>query len=111
MMRLVKDLALGSHLGAQLNLLPAENQIRRQKMKTLKSICAAAVLALSLSIPAYADDPIPGIIHSPGMTTCEGCDTVTSAPGEIESPVASSVDGDISFPSFAEMLWALSAMF
>jgi hypothetical protein len=28
-------------------------------MKTFKAICAASVLALSLSIPAYADDPPP----------------------------------------------------
>jgi hypothetical protein len=73
-------------------------------MKTLKSICAAAVLDLSLSVPAYADDPIPGIIHTPGMTTSE--------PSEIEtSSVESPADSDISFSAFAEMLWALAAMF
>jgi hypothetical protein len=76
-------------------------------MKTLKSICAAAVLALSLSIPAYAEDPSPGIIHSPGMTTSEPSDTGTS---EIGSSVGSP-DGDISISAFAEMLWALAAMF
>jgi hypothetical protein len=71
-------------------------------MKTLKSICAAAVLALSLSIPAYADDPIPGIIHTPGM--CDPSDPGTSS---VESPT----DSDISFSEFAEMLWALTVMF
>jgi opacity protein-like surface antigen len=76
-------------------------------MKTIKSICAAAVLALSLSIPAYADDPIPGIIHTPGGATSEPSDTGTVATGETES----SLDGDISFSTFAEMLWALTAMF
>jgi hypothetical protein len=70
-------------------------------MKTLKSICAAAVLALSLSIPAYADDPIPGIIHTPGMTASEPSGAA----------VASPVESDISLSAFSEMLWALAGMF
>ena len=37
-------------------------------MKTFKVICAAAVLALSLSIPAYAD---AGDGHGPGKTTAQ----------------------------------------
>ena len=35
-------------------------------MKTFKAICAATLLALSLSIPAFADDTDPGDIHTPG---------------------------------------------
>jgi opacity protein-like surface antigen len=79
-------------------------------MKTMKSICAAAVLALSLSIPAYADDPIPGIIHTPGMTASEPSDAGTLSTGEIGAS-DTSLDGDISFLVYAEMLWALTAMF
>lgn len=36
-------------------------------MKAFKAICAAGVLALSLTIPAYAEDPSnPGDAHQPG---------------------------------------------
>jgi opacity protein-like surface antigen len=79
-------------------------------MKTIKSICAAAVLAISLTIPAYAEDPNPGIIHTPGKTACESGDTGTLATGEIGAS-DTSLDGDISFSVYAEMLWTLTAMF
>ncbi len=35
-------------------------------MNKFKSICAMLVLALSLSVPVYADDMTPGDGHTPG---------------------------------------------
>jgi hypothetical protein len=35
-------------------------------MNKFKSICAMIVLALSLSVPVYADDMTPGDGHTPG---------------------------------------------
>ncbi|HEY8184767.1 MAG TPA: hypothetical protein VIF64_01790 [Pyrinomonadaceae bacterium] len=35
-------------------------------MKPFKAFCAAALIALSLSIPAYAEDPPPGDGHETG---------------------------------------------
>ncbi len=79
-------------------------------MKTLKAICAAAVIALSLSLPAYADGD-PGDIHVPGKPnpiTCGPC-TPTTAPGDTELVgEATAVDGDL---SFSDMLWALAWIF
>ena len=79
-------------------------------MKTLKAICTAAILALALSVPAYAGDmqtpgcANPGDISTPGETT--------AAPGDIDSPAVTSTDpGDIGSPGFADILWALASMF
>lgn len=79
-------------------------------MKTLKAICTAAILALALSVPAYAGDvhtpgsPDPGDVSTPGETT--------PAPGDIDfSGVTSTDSGDIGSPGFADILWALASMF
>ena len=48
-------------------------------MKTLKVICTALVLALVLSVPAYAGD-----ISTPGFTSSDP--TTTSATGDISTP-------------------------
>jgi len=79
-------------------------------MKTFKAICAAAVIALSLSIPAYADDTTPGDIHVPGKP----CPIVTptTTPEDTGLPGgATAVDGDISFSALADMLWTLASIF
>lgn len=80
-------------------------------MKALKAICAAAVLALSLSIPAYAD-PIPGIIHMPGGPSSvpeEGC---KPSPGDEGCPaVTSTALGDISSQALMDSWWIIVSMF
>ncbi len=38
-------------------------------MKKFKSICALLLLALSLSVPVYAEDLTPGDGHTPGCAT------------------------------------------
>ncbi|HEY3040947.1 MAG TPA: hypothetical protein VGJ66_19565 [Pyrinomonadaceae bacterium] len=80
-------------------------------MKPFKAICAATVIALSLSIPAYAEDnppPPPGDVHIPGLPspTSGGVDDPTTTP--VDSP---SVDGDVSFSALADMLWAMASIF
>lgn len=60
-------------------------------MKTVKAICTAAILALALSIPAYAGD-----IGSPGIT----------APEDAGSPGAES-EGDMSTRGFVDLLMTL----
>jgi hypothetical protein len=69
-------------------------------MKTLKAICTAAILALALSVPAYAGD-----MHTPGAPS----------PGDVSTPgktvVTPTDSGDIGSPGFADILWALASMF
>lgn len=75
-------------------------------MKTFKAICAASVIALSLSIPAYADGD-PGDIHVPGKPNPITCGPLTTpcSPG---AGGATAVEGDL---SFSDMLWALAWIF
>jgi hypothetical protein len=81
-------------------------------MKTFKAICAASVIALSLSIPAYADDTTPGDIHVPGRANPITGDTPTTAPGDTGlAGGATAVDDDISFSALADMLWTLASIF
>jgi hypothetical protein len=83
-------------------------------MKTFKAICAASVIALSLSIPAYAEDPAPGDVHVPGSpppVTC-GTETDPTAPCEAELPGGTATgDCDISLSALADMLWTLASVF
>lgn len=73
-------------------------------MKFLKAICTATLLALVLSIPAYAGDintpgaPKPSGSTSTGLTT----DTVTTD--------SETLPGDISTPGFGELLLALLSL-
>ncbi len=79
-------------------------------MKTFKAICAASVLALSLSIPAYAEDPPPpppGDIHIPGQPIPGDVNPTTETGGGGGATV---VGGDISSSALADMFWALAAI-
>jgi hypothetical protein len=82
-------------------------------MKTIKAMCAATILALSLSIPASADTN-PGDSHTPGRNTVNPINIGTPAPAPESSGLvgtASPVDGDISFPTLADILWALASIY
>jgi|GEM_PF-2338520 len=82
-------------------------------MKTFKAICAAMLLALSLSIPAYADTT-PGDGHTPGSPSpiTSGTGAPTTAPVDTElTGGATAAVGDISFSAFADIMWALASMF
>jgi hypothetical protein len=78
-------------------------------MKTLKVICAATVLALSLSVATYADDTTPGDSHSPG-SPCPISGGTTSGDTDL-SDGATGVEGDISFSALANMLWTVASIF
>ena len=106
-MRLVNDLAVGSQIRDQLPFTNLQN--RRQTMKPVKAICTAAIVALALSVPAYA-----GEISSPGSPSPAPTPTVTSsAAGDISSPaIASTAPGDVGFPpAVADILSVLIWLF
>jgi len=77
-------------------------------MKTLKAICAATVLALSLSVATYADETTPGDSHSPG-SPCPISGGTTSGDSEVTG--ATAVEGNISFSALADMLWTVASIF
>ena len=84
-------------------------------MKTFKAICAASVLAFSLSVPAYADPvppPPPGDIHIPGQPNPLPGDTVTptTEPGDT-GLAGGATAGDLSLSALTDMLWALASIF
>jgi hypothetical protein len=56
-----------------INRLTRKNRIGEKTMKTIKAICTATVLALTLSVSAFAGD-----ISSPGA--------LSPSPGEIGTP-------------------------
>jgi hypothetical protein len=71
-------------------------------MKSLKAICMATLLALVLSVPAYAGD-----INTPGAPTPPGS-------GQTTNPVTSdpnTASGDLDSPGFPELLLALLSLF
>jgi hypothetical protein len=72
-------------------------------MKT-KGICAATLLALSLSIPAVADG---GDQHTPGSPVPCNLGTSCTIPG---NPGLASSATDSS-PNTADILWALASIF
>lgn len=74
-------------------------------MKTFKVICAATVLALFLSIPAYGEDPKPGDSHEPGKANCAfemPCNATDDGSTEITT-----VDSDFSLSAVVDMLWTV----
>ena len=77
-------------------------------MKTLKVFCAATLLALSLSIPAYADGTDPGEIHDPGKAPC----VLESTEGDSGSTdLTTTVDSDLSLTAIVDMLWTVASIF
>ena len=79
-------------------------------MKKLKAICAATLLAFSLSILAFADTT-PGEGHTPGLHAPApgNVGIPTQETGSVTSGIASTVDGD-SIVSLADIVWALASI-
>ena len=78
-------------------------------MKTLKVIGATIVLALSLSMPAFADNN-PGDAHTPGRPA-----PVTGDPTPVKTgSTGTATDNDDNDPSFlniVDILWALASIY
>jgi hypothetical protein len=78
-------------------------------MKTLRLLGAALVLALLLTLTAYADTD-PGDIHTPGRangcTTETGCTIVTPPTGD-----SSADDNDSGFPTITDILLGLASIY
>ena len=75
-------------------------------MKTFKVMCAASVLALSLSVPAYSDETAPGDGHSPG----------SPAPAPIPvsnmtSTELTAADNETSLVSLSDLYWVLVSIY
>lgn len=82
-------------------------------MKTFKAICAATIIAISLSVTAYADPPPPGDIHIPGapVPVDGGITTPTATEDTGLAGGSMTVDGDVGFSALADMLWTLASIF
>jgi hypothetical protein len=89
-----------------------ENQLET-KMKTLKALGMALVLALSLSMPAYADLD-PGDNHTPGRSdpAAEGNEKATTKlPGTDTTGDSLAVDSDLDFTTIADILWGMASIY
>lgn len=75
-------------------------------MKTFKAVCATLVLALSLSIPAYAGDG-----HTPGSPVPDDVGTRTIVAEDSISTDGISADGDTSSVTLTDILWALVSIY
>jgi hypothetical protein len=81
-----------------------------ENMKTPKVFCAATVLALFLSIPAYAEDPKPGDMHEPGRASCV-YETPCDQAGDGSTGSTITVDNDFSLSAVVDMLWTVASIF
>jgi hypothetical protein len=78
-------------------------------MKTFKVIGATIVLALSLSMPAFADNN-PGDGHTPGRPTPVTADPTPLKTGSTD--IATDMDeNDPSFLNIVDILWALASIY
>lgn len=74
-------------------------------MKTLKVICAATILALSLSLPVHAGD-----VQDPGKPHCAY--EIPEDKGDTESTErTTTVDSDFSLAAVVDMLWTVASIF
>jgi len=82
-------------------------------MKALKAICTATILALTLSVPAFAGDLLsPGYVPPPPPPPPESHFVVESNTLDTSVPTkTSSFLGDMSTPGVADMLWILASIF
>ncbi len=76
-------------------------------MKTFKTLCAALILAISLSIPTYAEDTKPGEVHTPGRSS-----EVTGGTGETtDTETGTETTADIGYSVLTDIVWALTSIF
>lgn len=77
-------------------------------MKTLQAICTATILALVLSLPAYA-----GEIQTPGSPAPTPPPPPSSTmTGDMSEPTGTSTDlDDTSTVGFVDLLWVLASIY
>jgi hypothetical protein len=82
-------------------------------MKALKAICSASILALALSVPAFAGDLLsPGYVPPPPPPPPEA--RIVVEPNTVDTSVptkTSSFLADMSTPGVVDMLWILASIF
>jgi hypothetical protein len=78
-------------------------------MTTLKVICAATILALSLSVPAYADGT-PGEVHEPGKASCV-TGLLTDDGNSGSTKLTTTIDNDFGLSAVVNMLWTVASIF
>jgi hypothetical protein len=84
-----------------------KTELGEKNMKTLKSISAAAILALALSVSTYA-----GQLETPGYTPPPPPPPQPGIRLELSMPTAPSSDlDDMSSLYIADLLWALASIF
>lgn len=76
-------------------------------MKTFKSICSAAILALALTVPAYAGD-----VETPGKPAPSPSPSMVSTqdPGSDPAYAELTADDYVTFSEFANIVWSLALM-
>lgn len=79
-------------------------------MKTFKAISATLVLALSLSVPAYADTD-PGDGHGPGRTTSDPSELGPVSDDSGLTGAASTASYDGGLVTLTDILWALASIY
>jgi hypothetical protein len=100
-MRLDKDPAVG--LSFVLNCVyHPKTTIRRTTMKTFKAICSAAILALALSVQAYAGD-----VETPGKPAPKPHSSNIST-GSDPTYAELTADEYVTFSEFATIVWSLA---
>jgi hypothetical protein len=81
-------------------------------MKALKAICAATVLALSLSIATYGESTDPGIVQLPGVTSHATGNHTAQSSGDAGSPAVTSTElGDVGSSAFMDTLLLMISIF
>jgi hypothetical protein len=75
-------------------------------MKTMKAVCTATVLALTLSVSAFAGD-----ISSPGAPKSGDIGTPGAVSTEPTTSDATTVTSDVEMSALADILLALASMF
>ena len=74
-------------------------------MKTFKAICTAAILALALTVPAYAGD-----VETPGKTAPSPSPSKISTQDPDSTYSERTAEEYVTFSEFADIVWSLALM-
>ena len=81
-------------------------------MTNLKKLGAAVLLTFALTLVAYADCPVPGIMQGPPcVSAAQPAPDDSTAPGQTDGPPAASESAPIELPSIAEIALNMLTLF